>query len=193
MLVAPIHECLDAEMEQYTDTCIRDFTESAAWHNTFEEHPFRHLADDPRPVYPLALYCDGVRYTRATQMGKNDSLINFTCHNLATGKRHLIACASKRELCKCGCRGWCSMYPIKKFISWSLECAARGVRQAVDWDGSPRPAGRQEPLKARYIMVDIKGDWSEHCSTFGFTTWSAFHRPCPFCKTSKNDMFFACG
>eukprot|EP00959_Pyramimonas_sp_CCMP1952_P262238 5484023-Pyramimonas_sp.AAC.2 len=37
------------------------------WQKAFEEHKFRHLPGDDRMVYPMALYCDGVRYTRAAQ------------------------------------------------------------------------------------------------------------------------------
>eukprot|EP00959_Pyramimonas_sp_CCMP1952_P059369 1239721-Pyramimonas_sp.AAC.1 len=80
---------------------MQDNVDMATWQDAFEEHPLRNIAGDNGPVCPIALYCDGARYTRSTQVGKSDSLFNITCYDLLTGRRHSTTCVSKRELRKC--------------------------------------------------------------------------------------------
>ena len=195
-MVAPIHECLEDELEADRKTVgrIPDVLEQTEWQYNFTHHPLRHAQDDARPVYPIALYADGVRYTRAGQLGKIDSLINFTIHNLASGRRHLISVVAKRELCKCGCRGWCSMYVLMHFFKHCLVACAHGIRPNRRYDGGPLPDGHpnlelgNQRMAARYLLVEIKGDWMEHCSTFGFMNWAAVHRPCVFCSCKKSEL-----
>eukprot|EP00959_Pyramimonas_sp_CCMP1952_P286445 5989703-Pyramimonas_sp.AAC.1 len=61
---APVHELLAKEAELHppeaTDMEVND------WSSGFETHPWRHIPGDDRPVWPIALYLDGIRYTRAT-------------------------------------------------------------------------------------------------------------------------------
>eukprot|EP00959_Pyramimonas_sp_CCMP1952_P142611 2985841-Pyramimonas_sp.AAC.1 len=83
--------------------------EPSDWTPSFESHPLREREGDPRPCYPVALYLDGVKFTRSIGPGRSDSLVAFTTYNLATERRHLLACLSKRETCKCGCGGWCTV------------------------------------------------------------------------------------
>eukprot|EP00959_Pyramimonas_sp_CCMP1952_P457681 9475352-Pyramimonas_sp.AAC.1 len=85
-------------------------------------------------------------------------------------------------LCHCGCRGWCSLRPFFGFLKWSLEGAAHGLRPQERWDRSKWPDGSSYAdmpmrMKARYVVIDVRGDWSEHCATFGLTTWQSINRP----------------
>ena len=60
-----------------------------------------------RPVLPCALYLDGAPFS------KRDGLVGLVVYNLVSMKRHLVAIYRRSNLCKCGCRGWCSLLPIE--------------------------------------------------------------------------------
>eukprot|EP00959_Pyramimonas_sp_CCMP1952_P359063 7518325-Pyramimonas_sp.AAC.1 len=92
--LAPPHELLAAEIGADSGD-IEKNAEENTWARNFEEHPLRIIENDDRPVYPVALYCDGVRYTKTIGAGRQDTLINFTVHNLCSGKRHLIGVMAK--------------------------------------------------------------------------------------------------
>ena len=88
------------------------------------------------------------------------------------------------------------MWPVLDFFAYSFEAAADGIRPHARWDGSPWPGESQlgalalssPRLQARYIVSQVKGDWSEYASTFGFPTWSAHNVPCLYCKSSLPTM-----
>ena len=127
MKLAAFHECLANEYEAGAQPMTDAFNDQD-WHATFDGHPHRHKPHDGRQCFPLGLYIDGVRYTKSIGAGKYDSLYNITVHNLASGKRHLVGVVSKKETCKCGCRGWCSLYIIFRFMTWALTHLANGTR-----------------------------------------------------------------
>eukprot|EP00959_Pyramimonas_sp_CCMP1952_P083552 1746653-Pyramimonas_sp.AAC.1 len=114
-------------------------------------------------------------------------MIAITCYNLATNKRHYLGSVAKQFLCRCGCRGWDTMFPIMRAIEWSFEASAQGARptllpDASEFnDGSPLADLIGEPLDARFLLVQVKGDWSEWANTLGFANWKSHHRPCLFC------------
>ena len=62
-----------------------------------------------------SLYWDGVAYT------KKDTFVAFYFNLLRTNKIHLICLVRKNDLCGCGCRGWCSFYPILVAIASDLR------------------------------------------------------------------------
>ena len=197
-LMAPPHEVLNAELARmHEDGTPLENPSPGEWADTFEGHPHRHRELDERPVFPVALYVDGVKFTRSIGPGRADSVIVFTCYNLCTNKRHLLAVLSKRELCKCGCKGWDTIWNVMNYLRWSFTAAAEGVRPRERWDGeafapdsisgglhssSPR-------LGARFLLSQVKGDWSEYCSTFGFPTWQSHWRPCLYCSCTRRTMF----
>ena len=155
-------------------------------------HPMKNIESD-LPVCPCALYADGVRYTRTVSPGNVDSLINFTVHNLSTGRRHLVGAIAKRSLCRCGCRGRCTLFGIRQFIKWSMESAARGQRPEVMWDGTPWSVGdvyatKPKSLSCRFLLCEIRADWAEMVGTFGLRAWNSVWRPCPFCKSSRERL-----
>ena len=102
MLMVAVHESLNNEIEALmldNGGGIGDPHEMGGggeWMSSFEQHPLRHMQDDTRPVIPIAIYMDGVRYTRATSIGKHDTLLNVNVVNLHTQKRHLLTVTSKK-------------------------------------------------------------------------------------------------
>jgi hypothetical protein len=102
----------------------------------------------------------------------------------------------KRFLCKCGCKGWCSMYPIFAFLHWGFRALAEGTHPLDGVDGEPFGPGDRERSKRagsampfRAACVYVKGDWSEMVGTFGFPSWHDGLRPCYDCNAYGTGMY----
>ena len=153
------------------------------------EHPVVRDAGDA-PVAPLAFYVDGVPYSQS------DSVLGWWVINLISQRRYLVAVLRKRLLCKCGCKGWCTLYPFFALMRWSFDALARGVWPAERHDHAPwqpldsRRAERAgSPFHMRCACLFVKGDWSEYSSTLGFPSWSDSLRPCFQRVAFGDDMF----
>ena len=127
LLIAAPHVVLEEEMQRLSATGevdIKHKIESLEWADSYESHPKFCRKDgsdqDRRLVVPCALYMDGVKYTRSVGP-KQDSMLGITVYNIATGRRHLVTTVAKRDLCRCGCRGYCTTFSIFEFIRWSLQ------------------------------------------------------------------------
>ena len=137
----------------------------------------------------LALYIDGVPYSR------HDGFLGFWVYNLITWKRHLAVVLRKSQMCACGCRKWCSLWPVFRFLQWSLRALADGRWPAARHDAAPwaaedatRAALAGSPLP-RGALVLLKGDWSEVCLTLGVPTWSSTTHPCFLCASTRDALF----
>ena len=195
MPVAAAYDCLEAELEHSPDA--RRILHETVWPASLEAHPHRHIAGDDRDCFPIALYADGVQCTKQKSAGKVDTMIGITCYNIATGQRHLLAVISKRMLCHCGCRGWCTLHEVMRYLEFSLAAAARGHRPAVNMNGclwlpgtAEEKKARDRPeLSARFVVTQVKADWSEMCGTFGFSSWNTCAHPCVFCNCNSENMY----
>ena len=184
--VAAAYDCLEAELR--ANPGAREVLRNTQWPSTYEQHRYRHLPGDTRDVYPLSLYADGVQCTKQKGAGKVDSMIGITVTNAATGKRHLLVVFSKRQCCKCGCHGWCTLFAFMRFVTHAVAAAAQGRRPSTNMNGAPWPSNsaaeekaREQPLlDARFVVTEVKADWAEMCNTFGFSTWQTINRPCVF-------------
>ena len=140
-------------------------------------------------VFPLSLYIDGVPVTR------RDGLLILTVTNLATSRSWLLAAVKKSAMCKCGCRGWCSLWSIMNWVHWCLESLATGLLPSKRSDGTDfwpqeeqrqKQAGQSGPLGC---LLQLRGDWAEFAHTLGFPSWSTKLAPCPFCQCVRDNMF----
>ena len=122
--------------------------------------------------------------------GRTESLIGFWVHTMSTKKRHLILTLRKSMLCRCGCRGWCTVAVALQFLAFHLAALRDGARPSRRHDGTaldPTAAAlqRDSPLfPVRMILQVVKVDWMELATTFGLSNWSSFHAPCPICLAS---------
>eukprot|EP00959_Pyramimonas_sp_CCMP1952_P072204 1507955-Pyramimonas_sp.AAC.1 len=57
--------------------------------------------------------------------------------NGVSGKRYLICSIRKSDVCRCGCKGFCSIGNIQRTIAWSFNCLADGIYPALDHTGRP--------------------------------------------------------
>jgi len=186
----PPHEALARELAQDPGLLRRIPSAPAEgeWAENYRQHPVV-LAAAGQPVLPLALYVDGVPFT------VHDSFLGFWIYNLITERRHLVAVLRKSQMCQCGCREWCSLFPVLCWLRWSLEILAAGRHPNARHDGSPwqpedgsRQALAGSPL-VRGALVLLKGDWAEFCLTLGFPTWGSAEHPCLFCRCSQESLY----
>lgn len=195
ILFAAPHECLAEEVGVEAASAAPDRVDE--WTATFENHPaVAQARAEGVPVYPVALYLDGVRYSRAISAGRLRSFVGFSAYNLLTKKRHFLGFLLKHECCRCSCRGWCSLHPVMSYLAWSFHHAMLGTRPTRQYDGTPWPDGHvlgeraaaSPRMSARFILCQIKGDWSEFC-TLGFPNWQSHSAPCIFCATDRQNFF----
>lgn len=184
--VLPPHECLHAE--HTADPDIIEKLQESEWPVSYTNH--RVVQDSPGPVVPVALYLDGAQYI------KRDAVLVFVTCNLLSGARHLNCILKKKDLCRCGCRGWCSIRPVMAFLNWSYTALATGNFPVCQHDGAPWPAeeerraslgGRQLALKA--AVTQIKGDWAEFAHTLCFPSWRHLDYPCIWCHSDRNSLY----
>ena len=104
----------------------------------YDSHPVvRRWRGRAALVVPVALYLDAAEYAI------RDSMLVVSMTNLLTGRKHVIAVLRKRLLCGhkagCGCKGWCSLFPLWLFLKWSLDALNSGLyltaRHNTELDG----------------------------------------------------------
>jgi hypothetical protein len=166
--VLPPHECVNSEFCE--DPGLQRKAQVAAWPAAFGEHPVAKRAGGP--VVPLALYLDGAQYSKV-----GASVLVFVVVNMLTGTKHLISTLNKRLLCRCGCRGWCTLRPIMQFLAWSFGALACGAYPTTQHEGEPWPEDSLRaslggsPLACGTCAVQqVRGDWAEFAHSLGFPT-----------------------
>ena len=186
----PGHELLQAEMDESPELLaeLESVKESGSWSRQYTAHPVVQQASEGEVVMPIGLFCDKVPFH------KRDSALVFYFVNFISGKRHLTIAIRSSEMCGCGCKGWCTLYPVLHFISWSLRALASGRWPTERHDGRPFTAvdGNRATLAGEPLMkaalVYILGDWAEISHTWGFPDWSSVMHPCFCCQVVKDDL-----
>ena len=148
------------------------------------EHPDEH-------VLPLAIFIDGLKYTRRGNM------TGFFMYDLVTQKRHLLATLRKSDQCRCGCGGRCSTFALMDVLKWSIEhCVSKTWPErrhdGADWDPChdvDRSSRHGQPLSVRSCVLFVKGDWAEFSHNFGYLQWNSLQHPCPFCKSDLASLY----
>ena len=119
--VVPFHEAFAREVQDdpSTEEDLRSAIVDGEWSQSYWAHPIvrRH---HPNVVEPISLYVDGVPFT------KSDGFVGVWMYSIRTGRRHVAAAIRKSAICRCGCRGWCTMFVIWSYIVWTLEACAEG-------------------------------------------------------------------
>ena len=184
--VAPPHECLHREYTEDPDLTAK--AKDIEWPPSVLEH--KVFKGSGGTAVPLALYVDAAEYS--TQ----GSILLFVICNLVSGARHLACVVKKKDFCRCGCRGWCSLKPIMDLLNWSFSALARGMFPASRHDGAPwRPEEEHRqslanlPLSLVGAVAQVKGDWAEFSHTFGFPSWKHSEYPCLFCRADRDSMY----
>ena len=108
----------------------------------------------------------------------------------------MIAMIRKAIVCKCGCRGWCTFWPILSFTKWSFAALASGTHPHAHFNADAfadfeqfRKGVAGTPLLATALLLYCKGDWMEFCERFGFPSHAHSQRPC-FCCSGHGTMMY---
>lgn len=79
------------------------------------------------------------------------------------------------EFCQCGCKGWCTLYPLLYTICANLAAAATGILNGKD-------------LGYAICVVDITADWPAYLFAACFRHWNHNTHPCPLCDIKLSSM-----
>ena len=181
----PFYESLAREWgaTPFTQAQVLEGATDKEWGSTCNSSPVVQSAAEGEAVLPIALYLDNVRFTRALGPGRQDSLLAIYVYSLLSGKRVLVGVLRKSEMCRCGCRGWCSVYVTMLYLRWNFDALARGDRPLSQHDGSDWPrdsilgAMARIALGFKATLVELKGDWADCCHTLGFPPWNSKWHP----------------
>ena len=185
------HECIEEECVTHGDLVglLVQAKRDGRLPRSYEHHKI--VRENPSDaVIPQALFVDGVKFTRRS------NLLAIYQYNVLTGRRFLNCCVRKSELCHCGCRGWCSLWVLLETLRWSLECAGKKLWPLIRGDGKEwidnhddaRRAMGGEALSVRSCLLWIKTDWGEFPSTFGLAGHSTKVAPCAFCLAHTEEL-----
>eukprot|EP00971_Amphidinium_carterae_P130298 2581276-Amphidinium_carterae.1 len=191
LVVHPPHELVAADMRRHgfdDEVLLKTSLLEAGERfppNFWQDKLHRQTTD---PIVPMALFVDGVLYKR------KQTMVVFVVVNLLTNTRMLSIAIRKKLYCTCGCKGWCSVYPIWLFLQWSFQCLREGVFPTHDHAGIPfagkdvRSAVQGKSFGCRGILTQLRLDWSEWCSTVGVPSWKSNKHCCMFCDASHEGM-----
>ena len=191
----PLHEAVAREVR--ADPSLLERVSTTPWPDSYMSHPavVRARSEGTQWPLPLALYLDGVRFT-APLVGRSDSILGIWGYNCLTGKRHYLMSLRARDACDCGCRSWCTLYPMMLALSWSLRALDLGRRPAARHDGSPwaehdpirRLADEHGEDLPKAVLLWLKGDWAEVHHSLGMPSVVSTHCPCPFCTLRQDEL-----
>lgn len=179
------HECLHQEHTLNPD--LTEGFDASEWPSSYNDHTA--VKDKPGPVVPLALYLDGAQYI------KRDQVLVFVVCNLLSGARHLSCVLKKKDLCRCGCRGFCSLRPIMAMLAWSFKALASGTFPVCKHDGSPWGNDEERsslgglPLSLAAAVTQVRGDWAEFAHSLFFPSWKHSLFPCVWCTCDAESMY----
>ena len=152
----------------------------------YHAHPAVSGAPAGVPVFPLAIYIDAVAFTRG------DSAIGFWVYCVLTGTRHLSFVLRRSEMCQCGCRGWCSLWPVFKWLQWSFQGMMVGVHPECRHDGSPfkasdnqRKACAGKPLGWRGALLFCERRLGRIRPQLRVCQLEPWHPPMPFVQNHE--------
>lgn len=189
--VMPCHEQLANELVEQPELGPRldELIERREWGEDYYSHPVV-LANPEERVYPISLYLDAVAHSKV------DAVLGITISNMVSGTRHLCVVVRRTLMCRCGCRGWCSMRAIWAFVQWCLQALVVGLFPTERHDRAawgPADDCRESlqglALGMKGAILQVKADWGEFAKTLALSSWSHALRPCPFCDTSKEKLF----
>ena len=154
----------------------------------YKSHPLVQNAQPGQKILPYAVYLDGVPFSIARN--NYDSVLGVSIINLLTGVRHMCASFRKSDMCRCGCKNWCTMAVLFFFFRFQFEALGIGFNPSrrhddLPWTGNDFYRAMAAGLALGFIGVCLflKGDWAEFSVTMGLPTWADGLCPCFVCKT----------
>jgi hypothetical protein len=188
--VVPLHELMEADVKARPQLLqkLQTAVDNHDLPPVYYDNPI--VQTSLEPPMPLGLYLDGVPYSIT------DTVVGIWLINLIDNSRHIVAIIRKRTTCRCGCRGWCTFYPIMLWLHYCFSTLAEGVYPRTRHDNkewskqdSHRASLAGQPLSCRGILLEVRGDWAEFCERLGFPTWQSVVRPCICCNAHPETLY----
>lgn len=83
-------------------------------------------------TFLVAIHLDGIAFA------KRDGVLGIFMYNMVNkGRRRLIAAVRKYQMCRCGCRGYCTSFHAFLCIRWCIETMADVTNPLSRHDGWP--------------------------------------------------------
>ena len=118
------------------------------------------------------------------------------CICLVLGVVYLGFLFRKSESCQCGCRGWCSYFPLLSAQTLDLNSGAARVHQHkkvfdIDFDVETEQyflemSGRQMDIAV--VVVQLRCDMPAWCWGAGMRHHGHKHHPCTLCRKTKSEL-----
>ena len=191
LLVIPPHEALEeaARQDPTSRTILREAVDDRTLPPCYYDNPL--VAANPPgagPLAPYSLFVDGVPYSN------DDSVMGIWVLDVLTDQRFLLGLLRKKLLCRCGCRGWCTLWAVWDWLHYCFSAAAAGRYPVARHDGEPwgdldqdRAALSGTALEKRWVLLHVKMDWQEYASSCAFPLWTDSLRPCMDCNASTEN------
>ena len=176
-----------AEKQEEIKTKLGEAIADGSLGTVYAESPVVREKRPEETVLAYAIYVDGISFSR------HESVVGFWTHLLPTGARSLIAVLRSSEFCCCGCRGWCTLYPVWLMIAWSISWLRRGLWPTEREDGAwgeadgfwVQMAGK--PLGFKAVCTFVKLDLKEVSGNMGFAGVTTISAPCACCLCTQDD------
>ena len=134
------------------------------------------------------LFMDAAGFT------KQESFEGLFVNDVATRRRSLVCLFRKQEVCQCGCRGFCTWYPVMEYLRHDFNQLADGIWATMRYDRMPFAPGSRQLARAgkrigiRMALTEIRADWPGFAAPMGFRLSSHATCPCPVCTITLADL-----
>ena len=99
-------------------------------------------------------------------------------------------------MCQCGCKGWCTYYPIYEAWRWSLQAGYDNryptvrpdLKQFIKGQDDARMKIAGKAIGMVMPLFQIRGDWPTAVDAMGMRSWSHNLHACPVCLCPKNEL-----
>lgn len=93
-------------------------------------------------------------------------------------------------MCQCGCRGWCTLFPLLMFLAVDLLACALGGYNHVPENLLMHKVDRDKygVLAFLIAIIEIRTDWPAWCEVIGVRFWRHAKFPCPKCDLPLTRM-----
>jgi hypothetical protein len=124
----------------------------------------------------------------------NESFEGLFINDLDTGVRFLIAVVRKQEMCKCGCRGFCTFWPLHDALLSDLQSSADGKWSVVGHLQEPFPRGTVAceraglPMGLVLAATEVRADMPGYSGSMGIRASSHVSNGCCICNVVKADL-----
>ena len=142
----------------------------------------------PTRIRRLGIFMDAVGFTQS------ESFEGLFVNDLDTGMRWLVAVLRKAEMCKCGCRGFCTFWPLHDALLNDLQFAADGKWGVVSHlrepflEGTVAHKRAGSPMGLVLAVTEIRADMPGYTGPMGFRASSHVTHGCCVCNVKKESL-----